>query len=55
MAVEAKVVVVPKVKGPLEIHSVVLPNPGPHQEMAGDECLRVSEATLHEGGGSRGP
>lgn len=47
MAAEAKVVVVPKVQGPLEIHSVVLPSPGPHQVLIKQFASGICHSQLH--------
>jgi Zn-dependent alcohol dehydrogenase len=47
MAVEAKVVIVPKVKGPLEIHAVVLPDPGPHQVLIKQFASGICHSQLH--------
>jgi D-arabinose 1-dehydrogenase-like Zn-dependent alcohol dehydrogenase len=47
MAVEARVVVVPKEAGPLGIHAVTLPSPGPYQVLIKQFASGICHSQLH--------
>ena len=47
MSVEARVVVVPKNAGPLAIHSVTLPSPGPYQVLIKQFASGICHSQLH--------
>ena len=47
MAVEARVVVVPKEAGPLSIHAVALPSPGPYQVLIKQFASGICHSQLH--------
>ena len=48
MSVRARVVVLPKNPGPLEIHELRLPNPGPHQVLVKQFASGVCHSQLHQ-------
>src|SRR3954447_13256759 len=48
MTTAARVVVLPVRKGPLEIHEVALPDPGPHQVVVRQFATGVCHSQLHQ-------